>query len=181
MTRGVVGSLLGTTYKIGVFMKQEPTYSAKIGPRLDFALSHARMSRKMLIDALKRDYGIVLSRSTLSKLLTGTQETTKYTMEIADILGVNPRWLQTGRETMTDMTGRLSSKHRGLADVKRIARTHIIPPKRADIVRLHDKLITAAFNNRLSQCDVALLDTTLTRLVGPENDEDGESLNQAQN
>ena len=86
-------------------------------------------------------------------------------MEIAEVLGVNPKWLQTGRETMTDITGRLSSKERGMNDVKRIARQYLIPQNRADIVRLHDKLITAAAKNQLSHHDVSLLDHVLSRAL----------------
>jgi len=141
-----------------------------LGARLDFAMCYARMNGSMLRKALERDHGVVLTRSTLSKILRHKIRSSKYTMEIAETLGVNPKWLQTGRETMTDITGRLSSKERGLSDVKRIARSYLIPPKRADIVRLHDKLITAATKNQLSPSDVALLDAVLTRALADKEE-----------
>ena len=144
--------------------------------RLEFAMSYARMNGRMLREALHRDHGITLTRSTLSKLLRGRIKSSRHTMEIAETLGVNPKWLQTGRETMTDITGRLSSKERGLADVKRIARDYLIPPKRADIVRLHDKLITAASKNQLTHSDVTLLDHVLTRALVGDEEEESEAL-----
>lgn len=141
-----------------------------LGARLDFAMSYARMNGSMLRRALERDHGVVLTRSTLSKILRHRIKSSKYTMEIAETLGVNAKWLQTGRETMTDITGRLSSKERGLSDVKRIARQYLIPPRRADIVRLHDKLITAATKNQLSHADISLLDAVLSRALADDED-----------
>ncbi|MDC9603162.1 helix-turn-helix transcriptional regulator [Pseudoalteromonas sp. GABNS16G] len=139
--------------------------TSPFGARLDFAMSYARKNGRMLREQLDKDHGITLTRSTLSKLLRGRIKSSKHTMEIAEVLGVNPKWLQTGRETMTDITGRLSSKERGMNDVKRIARQYLIPQNRADIVRLHDKLITAAAKNQLSHHDVSLLDHVLSRAL----------------
>lgn len=72
-----------------------------LGARLDFAMCYARMNGSMLRKALERDHGVVLTRSTLSKILRHKIRSSKYTMEIAETLGVNPKWLQTGRETIT--------------------------------------------------------------------------------
>jgi len=149
--------------------KKTASQTSDLGARLDYAMSYARMNGRMLRDSLERDHGITLTRSTLSKILRGHILTSKHTMEIAEVLGVNPKWLQTGRETMTDITGRLSSKERGLSDVKRIARQYLIPPRRADTVRLHDKLITAASKNQLSHSDVNLLDHVLSRALADED------------
>ncbi|ONF42469.1 hypothetical protein BTO32_14745 [Marinobacter lutaoensis] len=141
------------------------TKVSPLAARLDFAMRYARMNRSMLRKAMMRDHGINLTRSTLSKILNGTIKSSRYTMEIAECLGVNPKWLQTGRETMTDVTGRLSTKDRGLSDVKRIARQYLIPPKRTDIVRLHDRLITAAARNQLSYEDVEMLSFMLDKML----------------
>jgi|GEM_PF-5719820 len=152
-------------------VEREANSTSPFGARLDFAMSYARMNGRMVRDALERDHGIVLTRSTLSKLLRGRIKTSRHTMEIAETLGVNPKWLQSGRETMTDITGRLSSKERGLSDVKRIARQYLIPQNRADIVRLHDKLISAASKNQLSHSDVNLLDHVLSRALTDDDSE----------
>lgn len=133
--------------------------------RLDFAMSYARMNGAMLRKNLYRDHGITLTRSTLSKILRSKIKSSKHFMEIAETLGVNPKWLQTGRETMTDLTGRLSSKDRGLSDVKRIARQYLVPQTRADVCRLHDKLITAATNNQLSHEHVEMLNFMLDKIL----------------
>lgn len=147
------------------------TQTTPFAARLDFAMTYARMNGAMLRKVLKRDHGIVLTRSTLSKILRSRIKSSKHTMEIAEVLGVNPKWLQTGRETMTDVTGRLSSKDRGLADVKRIARQYLIPQKRADVVRLHDKLISAATNNQLSYDNVEMLTFMLDKILAEQSEE----------
>ena len=150
--------------------ESEAQSTSPFGARLEFAMSYARMNGAMLRRALQRDHGVILTRSTLSKILRGRIRSYRHTMEVAETLGVNPKWLQSGRETMTDLTGRLSSKERGMADVKRIARQYLIPPKRSDIVRFHDKLITAAGRNQISHNTIALLDHVLTNALAEEDD-----------
>lgn len=136
-----------------------------LGARLSFAMQHACKNGAMLRQELEDNYGITLTRSTLSKLLRGQIEYTRHVMEIAEVLGVNARWLNSGMETMTDVTGRLSSRDRALSDVKRLARTHIFPPNRPDLIRFHGSLITAAKNHQISREDLKLLDSMLTRIV----------------
>jgi len=154
-------------------LREEETVAEDSSPfaaRLDFAMAYARMNGSLLRKSLERDYGVVLTRSTLSKILRGRIKSSKHTMEIAEVLGVNAKWLQTGRETMTDITGRLSSKERGLSDVKRIARQYLIPQRRADVCRLHDKLITAATNNQLTHDNVEMLNFMLDKILSEKEE-----------
>lgn len=144
---------------------KEFTPGYPLGARLSFAMQHACKNGAMLRQELEDNYGVTLTRSNLSKLLRGQIEYTRHVMEIAEVLGVNPRWLNSGAETMTDVTGRLSSRDRALSDVKRLARTHIFPPNRPDLIRFHGSLITAAKNHQISRDDLKLLDSMLTRIV----------------
>lgn len=147
--------------------KESQSYQAghPLGARLSFAMHHACKNGTMLREELKDNYDINLTRSTLSKLLRGRIEYTRHVMEIAEVLGVNARWLNSGVETMTDVTGRLSNRDRALADVKRLARTHIFPPNRPDLIRFHGTLVTAAKNHQISRDDLTLLDSMLNRII----------------
>lgn len=146
---------------------KEVTYQAghPLGARLSFAMQHACKTGGQLRQELEDNYGINLTRSTLSKILRGRVEHTRYVMEIAEVLGVNPRWLNSGVQTMTDMTGRLSNKDRAVADVKRLSRTHLFPPNRADLIRFHDRFLTASRLGQVSRDDLTLLDSVLGRIV----------------
>ena len=147
--------------------KEPEAYKAKypLGARLSFAMQHACKNVSMLRKELMDNYGIDISRSTMSKMQRGQIEHTKYVIEIAETLGVNPKWLNSGSETMTDVTGRLSNRERAVADVKRLARTHLFPPNRADLIRLHDRMMTAARLNQLTREDVMLIDQMLERIM----------------
>lgn len=136
-----------------------------LAARVEQAMSYANVNRKMLLNQLMTDYGVDLSRSGLSKILGAKVRYTRYAYQIAQVLAVNPQWLSSGEETMTDLTGRLSSKQRGVRDLRRIAKDYVIPPKRADIVRYFNRLVASIKDNKLSHDDIELMNLLLRRMV----------------
>ncbi|WP_018404605.1 transcriptional regulator [Marinobacter gelidimuriae] len=145
-----------------------PDEGAAFAARMEFAMMYARMTTPRLRQRMMEDYGIRLSKSTMSKILNGKTKRTRFFMEMADVLGVNPRWLATGKESMVDTTGRLSSKDQALKDVKRLVKQYLVPPKRSDLIRMHDKLTDAVSRNRLSRDNTALLEQMLSTVLGDQ-------------
>jgi hypothetical protein len=111
------------------------------GARMSAALHHARLTPADLHRRLAEVHGIDVSRSTVYDAVNGNVARTRYTMEFAEICGVNTRWLVSGEGYMFDITGRLSDKETAMRDIKRLLRQHIIPPNRADLVRKADKFL----------------------------------------
>lgn len=138
---------------------------ASFAARMEFAMMYARMTTPMLRKRMKEDYGITISKSGMSKILNGQTRRTRYFFEMADIMGVNPRWLAMGKETMIDSTGRLSSRDQAAKDVKRLVKQYLVPPRRSDLVRLHDKLVDIMAGNRLSRHNVDLLENILSTVL----------------
>lgn len=148
-----------------------------LAARVEQAMRYANMNRGMLRKQLEVNFGLSLSRSALSKIINAKVRHTRYALEMAQVMGVNPRWLSSGEETMTDLTGRLSSKDKAVRDLRRIARDYVIPPRRADIARYYNRLVAAIDNNQLSFEDIELLNQILNRvtnstdaLTSPEGD-----------
>jgi len=117
------------------------TRAEAFGARMSAALHHARLTPADLHRRLAHVHGIHVSRSTVYDACNGLVARTRFTMEIAEICGVNTRWLATGEGYMFDITGRLSSKEAAMRDIKRLLRQHIIPPNRADLVRQADEFL----------------------------------------
>lgn len=120
----------------------KPDEAAGLGARVEFALMYARLRPMQMRERLRADYGVDVSRTNIYKLIGGGIRRTKYFMEIAEICGVNAKWLATGKGVMVDMTGRLSSKEEAARDVRRLLTQYVIPPNRNDIVRLHGRLVS---------------------------------------
>jgi hypothetical protein len=153
---------------------------ASFSARMSFAMMYARMSTTQLRQRMLGDYGITLSKSTMSKILNKKTRRTRYFLEMADIMGVNPRWLATGKENMVDSTGRLSNRDQAAKDVKRLVKQYLVPPKRSDLVRFHDKLVGIMAANRLSRHNVDLLENILSTVLNSYEDQKHEQLTKYQ-
>lgn len=161
----------GTTYKRDdgdvVVTDEEMRQAERIGlaARVEQAMRYSNMNRHMLRKQLLVNFGLEVSRSALSKILCAKVRHTRYALEMAQVMGVNPRWLATGEETMTDLTGRLSSKDKAVRDLRRIAKDYVIPPRRADIARYYNRVVAAIDNNQLSYDDIELMAQVLNRIT----------------
>ena len=146
----------------------QPKKGAALGARLEFALMHARLKPMEMKERLRVEYAIDMSRTNVYKLLNGDIQRTRYFMEIAEICGVNARWLSTGHGYMTDMSGRLSSKDQAHKDVQRLLSQHVVPPNRNDILRLHGRLMGLIHQSLLTPELVSQLDQALDALLDDE-------------
>lgn len=111
------------------------------GARMSLALRNARLTPADLHRRLEEIHGIEVSRSTVYDAVNGKVASSSLVLEFADICGVNARWLKYGTGYMVDITGRLSDKEAAMREIKRLLRQHIIPPKRADLVREADRFL----------------------------------------
>lgn len=111
------------------------------GARMNAALLNARLTPADLHRRLAEVYGIEVSRSTVYDAVNGKVASSSLVLEFADICAVNARWLKYGTGYMVDVTGRLSDKETAMRDIKRLLRQHVIPPRRADLVREADRFL----------------------------------------
>lgn len=145
-----------------------PDEAAALGARVEFALMYARLKPMQLRKRLYTEYGIHISKSNVYNIVGGEVRRTKYFMEIAEICGVNAKWLATGKGFMVDMTGRVSTQEEALRQVRQLMTQHIIPPNRNDLVRFHGRLVTLMEKRALKPEVVAELDQLLTSHLGSE-------------
>lgn len=166
--------MVGTTYNSDgddTVSAEEQRQAERIAlaARVEQAMRYANMNRNMLRKQLLANFGLDVSRSALSKILCAKVRHTRYALEMAQVMGVNPRWLATGEETMTDLTGRLSSKDKAVRDLRRIAKDYVIPPRRADIARYYNRVVAAIDNNQLSFDDIELMSQVLNRVTNSKD------------
>lgn len=153
----------------------EPKKGAGLGARLEFALMHARLKPMDLRQRLRVEYGIDMSRTNTYKMVNGGIQRTRYFMEIAEICGVNARWLATGHGYMTDLSGRLSSKDQAHKDIQRLLSQHVVPPNRNDILRLHGRMMGLMHQSLLTPDLVTQIEQTLDALINGGATDDGDA------
>lgn len=127
------------------------------GSRMWMAMSHACLKPAALHERLQRDYNISVGRTSIYAALKGEVSRPRYVNELAEICKVNLQWLISGKGHMVDLNGQSTVKENAQQQVMGILRTHIIPPKRADLVRLSDRILEALSRGSISQEDSAVL------------------------
>lgn len=142
-----------------------PDQAAALGARVSFALMYARLRPMALRDRLLSEYGIHISRSNIYNIANGGVQRTKYFMEIAEICGVNAKWLATGKGFMVDMSGRVSTQEEAIRHVRQLMTQHIIPPNRNDLVRFHGRLVALIEKRALTPEGVKELERVMATLV----------------